>query len=96
MLKSGENGLIGPGSNDYGRSEHNDGEYPVKQKPMKSTENLPRRIRIDQSVPAELAIRNAVDEIEKMGADVRLTNAQVLLEKARELVADYVDENLNK
>ncbi len=53
----------------------------------------PRRNRLDLSTPAELAIRNAVDEVEKIGADVRLTNAIILLDQARELVADFVDEN---
>ncbi len=50
-----------------------------------------RRIRLDLSTPAELAIRNAVAEVEKAGGDVRLTNAINLLHQARELVADYVD-----
>lgn len=50
-----------------------------------------RRITIDLNKPAELAIRNAMLEIEKLPADVRLTDAIVKLDEARNLVADYVD-----
>ena len=52
---------------------------------------LPRRIQLDKCTPAELAIQNAVWEVEKMGADVRLTNAVILLSEARDQVADFVD-----
>lgn len=52
---------------------------------------IPRRIRLDLSTPGELAIRAAVGIVESMGADVRLTDAVVLLGAARERVADYVD-----
>lgn len=41
--------------------------------------------------PAEKAIYDAVQEVEKMGADTRLTNAVVKLAEARESVADFVD-----
>jgi hypothetical protein len=57
--------------------------------------NIPRRNRLDLSEPAELAIRKSVDEVEKIGADVRLTEAVILLDKARELVDDFIDEQLN-
>lgn len=56
---------------------------------------IPRRIRLDLNEPVELAIRNAVNEVEKMPGDVRLTKAVILLSEARELVADYIDEKLN-
>ena len=52
---------------------------------------IPRRIRLDQMTIAELAIFNAVQLVEEMGADVRLTNAVNLLARAREQVADFVD-----
>ncbi len=52
---------------------------------------IPRRIRLDQMTTAELAIFNAVQLVEEMGADVRLTNAVNLLARAREQVADFVD-----
>jgi hypothetical protein len=53
----------------------------------------PRRNRRDLNTQAEVAIINAVNEIEKVGADERLTEALTLMAKAKELVADYVDEN---
>lgn len=51
----------------------------------------PRRHRIDQWVPAERAIHDAVQAVEVMGADVRLTEAVILLGRARDSVADFVD-----
>src|SRR5574343_921446 len=52
---------------------------------------IPRRSRLDQNTPAELAIRAAVDAVEALPADPRLTDAVVLLQEARESVANYVD-----
>lgn len=52
---------------------------------------IPRRNRLDLNTPEEMAIRNAVDQVEKMGADVKLTEAVIYLDKARKLVADYID-----
>lgn len=110
MLKSGENGLIGPGSNDYGKldsqgffSREDYGGFPedfLKEELKKATENMkvtdsiPRRIRLDLMVPAELAIYNAVQEVEKLGADTRLTEIVVMLDQAKDLVSDYVDEQV--
>lgn len=54
-------------------------------------DQIPRRCDLFRSAPAELAIRAAVDAVESMGADVRLTDAVQLLGAARERVADYVD-----
>lgn len=50
-----------------------------------------RRIDILRMTPAELAIRNAVIEVEKIGAHPLLTDAVVLLEDAKRKVGDYVD-----
>lgn len=52
---------------------------------------IPRRARLDQFTPAEKAIYDAVQAIEAMAADVRLTDAVVLLQAARDSVADFVD-----
>lgn len=52
---------------------------------------IPRRCRVDLYTPAEAAIRNALIEVEKVGADVRLTDAVNLLSEAQNAVADYVD-----
>ena len=56
-----------------------------------ATYEVPRRIRVDRMIPAELAIRNAMHEVEKMVADPRLTEALTLLSRAQDLVADVYD-----
>jgi hypothetical protein len=53
--------------------------------------DMPRRNCVDKLSPAELAIRNAILEVEKVGADVRLTDAVVLLQAAKDSVSDYID-----
>lgn len=58
----------------------------------KLKEVYPRRLREDLMKPAELAIHNAAHEVEKLPADVRLTEAVVLLGKAKDLVSDFIDE----
>lgn len=52
---------------------------------------IPRRARMDQWTPAERSIYDAMQAVEEMPADVRLTNAVNLLHQARDLVADFVD-----
>lgn len=54
---------------------------------------IPRRARLDLNTPAEKAIYEAMQEVEKLPADVRLTDAVNLLAKAKDLVADFVDAN---
>jgi hypothetical protein len=54
---------------------------------------IPRRNRLDLNTLAELAIHNAMEEVEKAGADVKLTEAITLLAKAKDLVSDFVDKN---
>lgn len=55
-----------------------------------------RRYRIDLHSSAEIAIRTACLEVEKLGADERLTNAVELLQKAQNLVSDVLDEKLDR
>lgn len=55
--------------------------------------NFPRRSRLDLNEPSELAIRNAIHEVEKMGADVKLTEAITLLSESLNLVSDFIDKN---
>jgi hypothetical protein len=55
-----------------------------------------RRNRLDLNIPAELTIYHAMQEVEKLGADIMLTNAVILLQKAKDLVSDYADAQLNK
>jgi len=52
---------------------------------------IPRRIDAQRYVPAETAIRAAMQAVEAMSADPRLTDAVCLLAKAKDLVADFVD-----
>jgi len=56
-----------------------------------TSRDIPRRSRIDRMVPAERAIRDAKLAVEALGADVRLTDAVVLLGQAQDNVADFVD-----
>lgn len=49
---------------------------------------IPRRSKMSV---AEQTIRKAMLMVEEMGADVRLTKAVILLQEAREWVADYID-----
>ena len=58
--------------------------------------DFPRRSRIDLLTPAEKAIYDAMQEVEEMAADERLTDAVCLLQDAQNKVADYVDGVENK
>lgn len=66
---------------------------------MKMIDGTPRRCRLDLLTPAEIALWQAASMIEDSGAHPLLTEAIMLLQQARERVADYVeleqDENLN-
>ena len=55
--------------------------------------NIPRRCITEQRTPAELAIHEAMARVEEVGADVLLTEAVMLLDKAFNKVADYVDSH---
>lgn len=57
---------------------------------------VPRRCHIDRLVPSESAIRDAIADVETMPADPRLTYAVMLLGKAFDAVADFVDEQIAK
>lgn len=56
--------------------------------------NIPRRIDILRNTPAELAIRNAINEVEKVGADIKLTQSVILLSQALDKLSDYIDEQI--
>lgn len=51
--------------------------------------DFPRRNCIDLHTPCEKAIFDAIQELEKIGADETLTEALNLLIKAKDLVSDY-------
>jgi hypothetical protein len=52
----------------------------------------PRRYYLDLNKPVELTIKKAIEEVEKMPADVSLTNAVIHLQDALKLVADFIDK----
>lgn len=56
-----------------------------------SMSDIPRRHQMLRWCEAEHKIQAAVDAVEVMDADVRLTDAVILLGRARERVADFVD-----
>lgn len=56
-----------------------------------SDHEIPRRADLEQCTPAELAIYQAQVAVEEAGASESLTNATILLSKARSFVADHVD-----
>ena len=53
---------------------------------------IPRKNDMLCNVPAELRIHDAVEAVERMEADERLTNAVCKLNEALNLVAEYVNE----
>jgi hypothetical protein len=52
---------------------------------------FPRRQRINLYTPAEKAIAEAVDVVERAGCHPLLTDAVVLLQQAKDKVADFVE-----
>ena len=62
--------------------------------PARDSRVFPRRRRIDLASPVEQKIRAAMAEVESLGADVRLTNAAIKLEEAKDLVADYIEAHI--
>ena len=64
--------------------------------PKNKTINMNRKNRLDLNEPSELAIYNAMQEVEKVGADVRLTKVVTLLSEAKDVLGDYFDEKLGE
>jgi hypothetical protein len=58
---------------------------------MQTIDGIPRRCRLDLLTPVELIIRSTIDAVEHLGADVRLTDAVVLLSQAGDKVADFIE-----
>lgn len=54
-------------------------------------EDFPRRIQLKKCTSAELAIYKAIEEVEKVGNNIKLTNAVIKLQEAKDLVSDFVD-----
>jgi len=56
--------------------------------------DIPRRCDLLQNTPEELAIRNCVEVVERLGAHPLLTDTVVLLSDARNKLADWVDQQV--
>jgi len=54
-------------------------------------DGIARRCRIDLDTPAETAIRKAINAVESLPASPLLTDAVVLLGKAKDKVSDFVE-----
>jgi hypothetical protein len=52
---------------------------------------IPRRAHLERNIPAELAIRNALAEVENLGAHPGLTNIVIKLAEALDETADWYD-----
>lgn len=53
--------------------------------------SIPRRAQMQQWIPAEKAIYDAMQAVEEAGAHPLLTDAVVLLDQAKDKVADFVE-----
>ena len=54
-------------------------------------ECVPRRTCVEQMIPGELAIRDAILAVEALEANPRLTEVAALLEEAKDKLSDWVD-----
>lgn len=55
-------------------------------------DGIPTRCDVRQYSVGEKAIAAAVDAVESMGADILLTDAIILLQQAKDKVADFVEQ----
>lgn len=58
---------------------------------MENKIEVPRRNRLDLNTPAELSITKAIQEVELLGADMRLTEIVVGLSEIKSKLSDYID-----
>jgi hypothetical protein len=66
------------------------------KKEQSNKNSIPRRAQINKFAPTEMAIFKSIQEIEKLPADIRLTDAIILLQRAKDKVSDYIDSTLIK
>jgi len=74
-----------------GMPTHEEAEKLANKITSVMSDQIPRRVRLDQMTPEELAIYNLVGEIEALGAHPILTDVVNLLGRARGKLADWVD-----
>lgn len=65
-------------------------------KASKMNPSISRRNVVDEMVKPELLIHDAIGEIENLGADERLTNAQIKLQEGMDLLSDFIDECISQ
>jgi hypothetical protein len=70
------------------------GYTKISEQAPQLIDGFPRRQTTDLLLYEELAIRSAVAAVERMGADPVLTEVVMLLDQARERLADYVESQL--
>lgn len=70
-------------------------ELPAERS-TESAYGFPRRQCLYLMTPAELAVHNALQAVEEVGADPLLTAAVNLLHEAGDKVADYVDQSMTR
>ena len=58
---------------------------------MENTNNIPRRNQLNLNIPAEIAIQNAINEIEVLGANEVLTDIVIMLNESKNMLSDYID-----
>ncbi len=58
---------------------------------MEMVHGMPRRCRLECLTPIEKALQNITIQIEQEGAHPLLTDAVVLIEQARDKMADFVE-----
>ena len=66
------------------------GRLPRETKPV-LVSGFPRRGRIECLTAEELAIRNIIIAVEKLGASTHLTECVMLLDQARGKLADHIE-----
>jgi len=55
-----------------------------------------RRNVLTLMTPLELEIQNIIYEIEKTGADTKLTQAVILMSQAKDLISDFIDNDASR
>lgn len=62
---------------------------------MENENEVPRRNRLDLNTPAEIAINNALQEVEKLPPHTITTEVVLMLSVAKNRLADYVESISN-
>jgi hypothetical protein len=60
-----------------------------------STDAIPRRHYVNKLIPAERAIYDAIQIVEALGADIRLTDVVIRLSEAKDRLSDWADATGN-